>query len=176
MSAVAARAGMSRQVLHTHFPSIGDLTVATIFARLLGQDAHGTDGTDPMDTLVDALTDRVKDSGIEGLLRTLWDDADFYRKASSRHDTDRIQEVLAPTLATWLRNGTTLDGAALDVDAAWAEDAAQFTIGGMLHLMDTWLGKEDPPSVHEQAERLITFARSAARAAGDQHHSASRSS
>src|SRR6478735_8833550 len=77
MSAVAQRAGLSRQALHNHYDNVGDLATDVWISRLL-------DDWLPLDegaaNLAQALTDAVRERGIEPLLSAGRADREFFDK------------------------------------------------------------------------------------------------
>lgn len=163
MSAVAARAGLSRQVLHSHFRSIGELAVVTIVSRVVGADALRAQGIDDFPRV---LMRPMIDLGLDALLERLQADRDFIRRARSRQETSRVYDAFTPMFIAWVR-GTTADvadggtepdaGSRPDAAGSWTSDASQFAVGGTVRLVDSWLDDEEPPAVQEQERRLRAF-------------------
>jgi AcrR family transcriptional regulator len=159
MSAVAQRSGLSRQALHNHYGNVGDLATDVWISRLL-------EGRLPLEesaaNLGQALTDAVRERGIEPLLAAGRADREFFDKLRAIPRGERVAEVLAAAVTTWLsepdrdpaRPGIALTG-----------DARTFTIGGMVALVSTWQMAESPPSTAQQVAALRMFALSAAAAA-----------
>lgn len=159
MSAVAQRSGLSRQALHNHYGNVGDLATDVWISRLL-------EGRLPLEesaaNLGQALTDAVRERGIEPLLAAGRADREFFDKLRAIPRGERVAEVLAAAVTTWLsepdrdpaRPGIALTG-----------DARTFTIGGMVALVSTWQMAETPPSTAQQVAALRMFAVAAAAAA-----------
>ncbi|GAA4266308.1 hypothetical protein [Frondihabitans peucedani] len=159
MSAVAQRSGLSRQALHNHYGNVGDLATDVWISRLL-------EGRLPLEesaaNLGQALTDAVRERGIEPLLAAGRADREFFDKLRAIPRGERVAEVLAAAVTTWLsepdrdpaRPGIALTG-----------DARTFTIGGMVALVSTWQMAESPPSTAQQVAALRMFAVAAAAAA-----------
>ncbi|MGU3410223.1 TetR/AcrR family transcriptional regulator [Microbacterium sp. M1A1_1b] len=158
MSAVAQRAGLSRQALHNHYGNVGDLATDVWISRLL-------DDWLPLDTgaanLAQALTDAVRERGIEPLLTAGRADRDFFDKLRAVPRGERVAEVLAAAMTTWL---TESDHDGSQPVTALTGDARTFTIGGMIALVSTWQMADAPPSTAEQVATLRKFAAAAAAA------------
>ncbi len=161
MSAVAQRAGLSRQALHNHYDNVGDLATDVWISRLLEDWVPLDDGAA---NLAQALTDAVRERGIEPLLTAGRANREFFDKLRAIPRGERIAEVLAAAVTTWLmesgrdhtRPEITLTG-----------DARTFAIGGMVALVSTWQMAATPPSTAQQVATLHTFAAAAAAAAAD---------
>ncbi|ARC58597.1 hypothetical protein AS850_16025 [Frondihabitans sp. 762G35] len=158
MSAVAQRARLSRQALHNHYSNVGDLATDVWISRLL-------EGWLPLDesaaNLVEALTRAVQERGIEPLLAAGRADRDFFDKLRAIPRGERVAEVLAAAVTTWL---TDADRDSDRPKIALTGDARTFTIGGMVALVSTWQMAENPPDITEQVATLRTFAAAAAAA------------
>ena len=150
MSAVAQRAGLSRQALHNHYDNVGDLATDVWISRLL-------DDWLPLDeraaNLAQALTDAVRERGIEPLLTAGRADREFFNKLRAIPRGERVAEVLAAAVTTWLME--------TGPEIALTGDARTFTIGGMIALVSTWQMADAPPSTAEQVATLRAFAAAA---------------
>lgn len=160
MSAVAQRAGLSRQALHNHYGSVGDLATDVWISRLLEDWAPLDEGAA---NLAQALTDAIRERGIEPLLTAGRADREFFDKLRAMPRGERIAEVLAAAVTTWL---TESDRDHARPEIALTGDARTFAIGGMVALVSTWQMADAPPSTAQQVARLRTFAAAAATAAG----------
>lgn len=145
MSAVAQRAGLSRQVLHTHYASVGHLASEVLVRRIL----EGTGNPEPADdaSAVPALVEAVRRDGLAPFLRFIRADRDaFLALRTIAHGQSAA--VLAQVFA----------GRFVERDRP-ADDAALFVAGGMTTLVEHWLHRPDAPSPDSQADRLDEFAR-----------------
>ncbi|MFJ4075963.1 TetR/AcrR family transcriptional regulator [Curtobacterium sp. NPDC089991] len=160
MSAVAQRAGLSRQALHNHYSNVGDLATDLWISRLLEDQL-------PLDeaaaNLPQALTDAVRERGIEPLLAAGRADRGFFDKLRAVPRGERVAEVLAAAMTTWLTESDH-DPDHHRPEIALTGDARTFTIGGMIALVSTWQMADAPPSTAEQVATLRTFAAAAAAA------------
>lgn len=160
MSAVAQRAGLSRQALHNHYDNVGDLATDVWISRLL-------DDWLPLDegaaNLAGALTDAVRERGIEPLLTAGRADREFFDKLRAIPRGERVAEVLAAAVTTWLMES---DRDHSRPEIALTGDARTFAIGGMVALVSTWQMADAPPSTAQQVATLRRFAAAAATAAG----------
>ena len=160
MSAVAQRAGFSRQALHNHYDNVGDLATDVWISRLL-------DDWLPLDEVVanlaQALTDAVRERGIEPLLTAGRADREFFDKLRAIPRGERVAEVLAAAVTTWLMES---DRDHTRPEIALTGDARTFAIGGMVALVSTWQMADVPPSTAQQVATLRRFAAAAATAAG----------
>ena len=158
MSAVAQRAGLSRQALHNHYDNVGDLATDVWISRLL-------DDWLPLDegaaNLAQALTDAVRERGIEPLLTAGRADREFFDKLRAIPRGERVTEVLAAAVTAWL---TESDGDHSGPEIALTGDVRTFTIGGMVALVSTWQMADAPPSTAQQVATLHAFAAAAAAA------------
>ncbi|KJL30556.1 hypothetical protein [Microbacterium oxydans] len=161
MSAVAQRAGLSRQALHNHYGSVGDLATDLWISRLLEDWLPLDEGAA---NLAQALTDAVRARGIEPLLTAGRADRGFFDKLRAVPRGARVTEVLAAAMTTWL---TDSDSDHRGPQIALTGDARTFTIGGMIALVSTWQMADAPPSTAEQVATLRSFAAAAAAAAAD---------
>lgn len=159
MSAVAQRAGLSRQALHNHYSNVGDLATDVWISRLLG-DRQVLDQSAA--NLGLALADAVRESGIEPLLAAGRTDREFFDRLRAIPRGERVAEVLAAAVTTWL---TESDRDPTRSTIALTGDARIFAIGGMVALVSTWQMAAEPPSIAHQVAMLRTFAASAAVAA-----------
>jgi AcrR family transcriptional regulator len=159
MSAVAQRAGVSRQALHNHYENVGDLATDLWISRLL-------DDWLPLDegaaNLAQALTDAVRERGIEPLLTAGRADREFFDKLRAIPRGERVTEVLAAAVSTWLMES---DSDHTRPESALTGDARTFTIGGMVALVSKWQMADTPPSTAQQVATLYTFAAAATSAA-----------
>ena len=156
MSAVAQRAGLSRQALHNHYSNVGDLATDVWISRLLEDWLPLDEGAA---NLAQALTDAVRERGIEPLLTAGRADRDFFDKLRAVPRGERVAEVLAAAMTTWLAESDR-DGSRPEI--ALTGDARTFTIGGMIALVSTWQMADAPPSTAEQVATLRSFAAAAA--------------
>ena len=158
MSAVAQRAGLSRQALHNHYDNVGDLATDVWISRLL-------DDWLPLDegaaNLAQALTEAVRERGIEPLLAAGRANREFFDKLRAIPRGERVAEVLAAVVATWLMES---DRDRTRPEIALTGDARTFTIGGMVALVSTWQMADTPPTTAQQVATLHTFAAAAAAA------------
>ncbi|MBT1541596.1 hypothetical protein KK103_07490 [Curtobacterium flaccumfaciens pv. flaccumfaciens] len=161
MSAVAQRAGLSRQALHNHYSNVGDLATDVWISRLLEDHLPLDEGAA---NLAQALTDAVRERGIEPLLTAGRSDREFFDKLRAIPRGERVTEVLASAMTTWLTESD-CDGPRPVV--ALSGDARTFTIGGMIALVSTWQMADAPPSTAQQVATLRTFAAAAAGARTD---------
>ena len=111
-----------------------------------------------------ALTDAVRERGIEPLLTAGRSDREFFDKLRAIPRGERVTEVLASAMTTWLTESDR-DGPRPVV--ALSGDARTFTIGGMIALVSTWQMADAPPSTAQQVATLRTFAAAAAGARTD---------
>ena len=161
MSAVAQRAGLSRQALHNHYDSVGDLATDVWISRLLDSrlslDESASD-------LVQALIEAVRERGIEPLLAAGRDDREFFDKLRAIPRGERVAEVLAAAVTTWLAG----EGGDHDrSEITLTDDGRVFAIGGMVALVSTWQMAETPPSTARQVARLRAFTAAVAAVAPD---------
>ncbi|KQY59889.1 hypothetical protein ASD11_10245 [Aeromicrobium sp. Root495] len=158
MSAVAQRAGLSRQALHNHYSNVGDLATDLWISRLL-------DGWLSLDevaaNLVPALTEAVRERGIEPLLAAGRADREFFDKLRAIPRGERVAEVLAAAVTTWL-TGSNHDHDQSEITLT--DDARVFAIGGMVALVSTWQMADTPPSTAQQVTTLRGFAAAVAAA------------
>ena len=158
MSAVAQRAGLSRQALHNHYDNVGDLATDVWISRLL-------DDWLPLDegaaNLAQTLTEAVRERGIEPLLAAGRANREFFDKLRAIPRGERVAEVLAAVVATWLMES---DRDRTRPEIALTGDARTFTIGGMVALVSTWQMADAPPTTAQQVATLHTFAAAAAAA------------
>ncbi|MBF4588718.1 hypothetical protein [Curtobacterium sp. VKM Ac-1395] len=160
MSAVAQRAGLSRQALHNHYSNVGDLATDLWISRLL-EDWLPLD--EAAANLPQALTEAVRERGIEPLLAAGRADRGFFDKLRAVPRGERVAEVLAAAMTTWLSESDH-DPDHHRPEIALTGDARTFTIGGMIALVSTWQMADAPPSTAEQVATLRTFAAAAAAA------------
>ncbi|MGO4301603.1 hypothetical protein [Leifsonia sp. RAF41] len=89
-------------------------------------------------------------------------DREFFDKLRAIPRGERVAEVLAAAVTTWLMES--------DRDTrpeiALTGDARTFAIGGMAALVSTWQMADAPPSTAQQVASLRRFAAAAATAAG----------
>ncbi|WP_220453062.1 TetR/AcrR family transcriptional regulator, partial [Clavibacter phaseoli] len=140
MSAVAQRAGFSRQALHNHYDNVGDLATDAWISRLLEDCLSPADGAA---NLAQALTDAVRERGIEPLLAAGRADREFFDKLRAIPRGERVAEVIAAVVTTWLMESDRDDARP---GIALSDDARTFTIGGMVALVSTWQMADAPPS------------------------------
>jgi AcrR family transcriptional regulator len=160
MSAVAQRAGFSRQALHNHYDNVGDLATDVWISRLLDDRLPLDEG---VANLAQALTDAVRERGIEPLLTAGRADREFFDKLRAIPRGERVAEVLAAAVTTWLMES---DRDHTRPEIALTGDARTFAIGGMVALVSTWQMADAPPSTAQQVATLRRFAAAAATAAG----------
>lgn len=160
MSAVAQRAGLSRQALHNHYDNVGDLATDVWISRLLD---HWLPLDEGAANLAGALTDAVRERGIEPLLTAGRADREFFDKLRAIPRGERVAEVLAAAVTTWLMES---DRDHSRPEIALTGDARTFAIGGMVALVSTWQMADAPPSTAQQVATLRRFAAAAATAAG----------
>jgi AcrR family transcriptional regulator len=158
MSAVAQRAGFSRQALHSHYGNVGDLATDVWISRLLDNWLSLDEGAA---NLAQALTDAVRERGIEPLLTAGRADREFFDKLRAVPRGERVAEVLAAAVTTWL---TESDRDHSRPDIALTGDARIFTIAGMVALVSTWQMADTPPSTAQQVATLRSLAIAAAAA------------
>lgn len=158
MSAVAQRAGLSRQALHNHYDNVGDLATDVWISRLLGDWLPLDEGAA---NLAQALTDAVRERGIEPLLTAGRADREFFDKLRAIPRGERVTEVLAAAVTAWL---TESDGDHTGPEIQLTGDVRTFTIGGMVALVSTWQMADAPPSTAQQVATLHAFAAAAAAA------------
>jgi len=159
MSSVAQRAGLSRQALHNHYGNIGDLATDVWISRLLDGTRLSLD--EGAANLPQALTDAVREAGIEPLLAAGRADREFFDKLRAIPRGERVTEVLAAAVTTWL---TDSDGDASRPGICLTGEARAFAIGGMVALVSRWQMADAPPSTAQQVVTLRAFATSAAAA------------
>ena len=159
MSLVAQRAGLSRQALHNHYDNVGDLATDVWISRLLDSWLSLDEAAA---NLAQALTDAVQKRGIEPLLVAGRADREFFDKLRAIPRGERVAEVLAAALTTWLAES---DRDHTQQEIALTGDARTFTIGGMVALVSTWQMADAPPSTAQQVAMLRRFAAAAAAAA-----------
>lgn len=148
VSAVAQRAGLSRQAMHAHYASVEHLAAEVLARRLL--EATGHEAPVDLDAATTLLVDGVRRDGLEPFLRFIQDDRATFlalRRLSHGLSTAILAQVFAG-LAGDLAPGP---------DRA-SPYGALFVAGGMTTLVDTWLGSTRPPAPHEQAALLGSFA------------------
>jgi len=153
MSAIAQRAELSRQVLHTHYASVGELAAEVLVSRML----EGTGNTVPSNvrSAVPALVDAVRRDGLTPFLQFIQDDREVFlslRGLAHEQSTAVLAQVFA---------GRFLDRA----PNAQQEEAALFAAGGMTTLVENWLCDEQMPAAASQARRLERYARAVLSAA-----------
>lgn len=158
MSAVAQRAGLSRQALHNHYNNVGDLATDLWISRLLENQLPLEESAA---NLTQALTDAVAERGIEPLLSAGRADREFFDKLRAVPRGERVGEVIAAAVTAWL---TESDRDHHHPDIALSGDARIFAIGGMVALVSTWQMTDSPPSTATQVATLRTFAAAAAAA------------
>ncbi|MFC5010361.1 TetR/AcrR family transcriptional regulator [Nocardioides plantarum] len=158
MSAVAHRAGLSRQALHNHYNNVGDLATDLWISRLL-EDWLSLD--EVAANLVPALTEAVRERGIEPLLTAGRANREFFDKLRAIPRGERVAEVLAAAVTTWL-TGSNRDHDQSEITLTG--DARVFAIGGMVALVSTWQMADTPPSTAQQVTTLRRFAAAVATA------------
>ena len=158
MSAVAQRAGLSRQALHNHYSNVGDLATDAWISRLLEDHLPLDEGAA---NLAQAPTDAVRERGIEPLLTAGRSDREFFDKLRAIPRGERVEEVLAAAVTAWL---TQSGGDHIGPEIALTGDLRTFTIGGMVALVSTWQMADAPPSTAQQVATLSAFAAAAAAA------------
>ncbi|PPG09868.1 hypothetical protein C5C59_11840 [Rathayibacter sp. AY1F4] len=158
MSAVALRAGLSRQVLHNHYRDVGALMMDVIYHRLL--EGVRPAGSPVMDNGEQELVAVVAERGIEPFLARMHEDRLFFRKLRSLPRTDRFALVLAAAFSSWMRHGAFTETSSIPFSST--DDGVVFTMGGMIALATSWQESASPPPASEQARRLESFARSVA--------------
>ncbi|MBF4618473.1 hypothetical protein ITJ44_10355 [Clavibacter sp. VKM Ac-2873] len=158
MSAVAQRAGFSRQALHNHYDSVGDLATDAWISRLLQDCPPAADGPA---NLAQALTDAVREHGVEPLLAAGRADREFFDKLRAIPRGERVAEVIAAVVSTWLMESHHDDASP---GIALTADARTFAIGGMVALVSTWQMADAPPSTAQQVATLRAFAAATAAA------------
>lgn len=155
MSSVAQRARLSRQALHNHYSNVGDLATDVWISRLLG-DRLRLD--EEAANLTDALTEAVREHGIEPLLTAGRSDREFFDKLRAIPRGERLVEALAAAITTWL---TESDDKPARSEIALTGDARIFTVGGMVALVSTWQMADAPPTTAQQVATLRAFAAAA---------------
>ncbi len=147
MSAVAHRADLSRQVLHTHYASLGELASEVLVRRMV--EGTGHDVPSDIRSAAPALVDAVRSDGLTPFLQFIQDDRDAFvalRSIAHRQSAVVLAEVFA--------------GRFLDADPTPAEhEAALFAAGGMTTVVERWLVDDDAPPAARQAEQLERYAR-----------------
>jgi AcrR family transcriptional regulator len=158
MSAVAHRAGLSRQALHNHYDSVGDLATDVWISRLLDSRVSLDESASD---LVQGLIEAVRGRGIEPLLAAGRDEREFFDKLRAIPRGERVAEVLAAAVTTWLtEEGDDHDRSEITL----SDDGRVFAIGGMVALVSTWQMADAPPSTAEQVTTLRRFAAAVATA------------
>ena len=156
MSAVADRAGLSRQALHSHYGNVGDLATDVWISRLLSDWVSLDEVAANLDK---ALIEAVRVRGIEPLLAAGREDREFFDKLRAIPRGERVAEVIAAAVAAWLTESSRdQTGSKIALNG----DARVFTIGGMVALVSTWQMADAPPSTPQQIEMLRAFAAGAA--------------
>ncbi len=156
MSAVAQRAGLSRQVLHTHYASLGELASEVLVRRMV----EGTGHDVPSDvwSAVPALVEAVRSEGLAPFLQFIRDDREVFialRTIAHRQSAAVLAQVFA--------------GRFLDSDPTSEQrEAALFAAGGMTTVVERWLIDEDALSAARQAEHLERYARAVLAVVTDQ--------
>lgn len=151
MSAVAQRAGLSRQVLHKHYESIEQLATEVLVRRMLEGTGHAAP-SEP-ESAAQALVDTVGREGLAPFLAFMHRDRDVFLA---------LRELAhGQTAAILARVFSGLFSGRRDIDESTAVDreAALFAVGGITTLVDTWLRMEAPPDVAQQAALLERYAR-----------------
>lgn len=161
MSAVADRAGLSRQALHSHYSNVGDLATDVWISRLLSDWRSLDEIAANLDI---ALIEAVRGRGIEPLLAAGREDREFFDKLRAIPRGERVAEVIAAAVTVWL---TESDRDPTGSKIALTGDARIFTIAGMVALVSTWQMADTPPSIAQQIATLRTFAAGAAAAAAE---------
>ncbi|SMQ71320.1 hypothetical protein SAMN06295943_2239 [Agreia sp. VKM Ac-1783] len=156
MSAVADRANLSRQALHSHYSNVGDLATDVWISRLLS-DWRSLD--EIAANLDKALIEAVRVRGIEPLLAAGREDREFFDKLRAIPRGERVAEVIAAAVTVWL---TESDRDSTGSKIALTGDARIFTIAGMVALVSRWQMADTPPSIAQQIATLRTFAAGAA--------------
>lgn len=150
MSAVAQRAGLSRQVLHTHYDSIEQLAATTLARRLLEGAGRVVDvAVEPVTPL---LVDAVRSQGLAPFLQVMHDDAvvvTALRKLAHASTAVILSDVFAELAVVFVR----------DAAAVPSLVAARFVAGGITTSVDAWLEQEHSVSATDLALTLIDFAR-----------------
>lgn len=151
MSAIAQRAALSRQVLHNHYASVGQLASEVLVGRMLA----GTRRPVPADSdaAVDALAAAVRAEGLTPFLRFIQDDRAAFT-ALRRLGHEQSAEILARVFVGML--GELTDGRARAADA---RAASLFSAGGMVALVEAWLRDEGAEPAEALAARLERSAR-----------------
>lgn len=151
MSAIAHRAGVSRQALHSHYDSVEQLAREVLIRRLLR--AVGREAPIEREAAVRALVDAVRHEGVAPFLQAIHDDRDVFSALRSLGH-ERTTAVLAHVFAD-------LVGAVADEtgSASRQRAATLFIVGGMTASIDAWVRAEAPLRAAEQAALLDSFAR-----------------
>lgn len=157
MSAVAQRAGLSRQVLHTHYSSLGELASETLVRRMV--EGTGHDVSSDVRSAMPALVEAVRSEGLTPFLQFIRDDREVFlalRTIAHRQSAAVLAQVFA--------------GRFLDTDPTPEQrEAALFAAGGMTTVVERWLVDEDAPPAARQAEHLERYARAVLTVVTDQH-------
>lgn len=156
MSAVAQRAGLSRQVLHTHYASLGELASEVLVRRMV--EGTGHDVPSDVRSAVPALVEAVRSEGLAPFLQFIRDDRAVFialRIIAHRQSAAVLAQVFA--------------GRFLDSDPTPEQcEAALFAAGGMTTVVERWLVDEDAPCAARQAENLERYARAVLTVVTDQ--------
>ncbi len=151
MSAVAQRAGLSRQVLHKHYASIGQLATEVLVRRML--EGTGHQAPPEPEPAAQALVDSVRRDGLAPFLAFMQHD---------RAVVIGLRELAhGQTTAILARVFSGLFGGLPDIGETTTADgeAALFAVGGITTLVDTWLHMDGPPDAAQQASVLERYAR-----------------
>ncbi|HEY8979603.1 MAG TPA: hypothetical protein VIU15_08495 [Streptomyces sp.] len=150
MSAVAQRAGLSRQVLHNHYDSIEPLAAQVLVRRIL--EGAGHEAPPEPETALQALVDAVRRDGLAPFLAFIQRDRDVFlalRELAHGQTTVMLARVFSG-LASGHPN--------IDETAAADKEAALFAAGGMTTLVDAWLHMPAPPDAAARAALLERYA------------------
>jgi AcrR family transcriptional regulator len=152
-SALADRAGMSRQAFHSRYTSIAELAADTLYRRLLEGAGHVA-SLEP-DRARHDLVDRIGDEGLEPFLTVV--NADRLHFLRLR---ELALDATSSTLAEVFVRLVVRDHTDRTVpDTPQQAEAATFAAAGMTGLLHAWLISDDIPPVHDQANRLMRYAR-----------------
>lgn len=151
MSAVAQRAGLSRQVLHKHYDSIGQLATEVLVRRML--EGTGHEAPSEPESAAQALVDSVQREGLTPFLAFMQRDRDVViaLRALAHRQTTAILARVFSGLFSGLRG--------IDEITTVDRQAALFAVGGITTLVDTWLHMDGPPDAAQQASVLERYAR-----------------
>ncbi|MGW2724263.1 hypothetical protein [Streptomyces sp. NPDC001492] len=151
MSAVAQRAGLSRQVLHNHYDSIEPLAAQVLVRRML--EGAGQEAPPEPEAALQALTDAVRREGLVPFLAFIHRDRDVFlalRELAHGQTTVLLARVFS---------GAVSEHPDIGEPAAADTEAALFAAGGMTTLVDAWLHMDAPPDAAAQAALLERYAR-----------------